>query len=175
MSTNMTPFMNQQTLLPNPVLRAGKIDGMRRWMACALAIALTGCASAFTEDQPETASAMVGIVNHTDRYIYSASVDGAGGDGMPAYGAGGASICCAVIPAVWYPGMKVTVRWNMPIGRTDVVKEKEVEVEKYQKPGSIYIHVFENDQIRVVVSEHPGYSRAHPIPAPVKPAGWKKG
>ena len=52
--------------------------------------------------------------------------------------------------------------------------EMQVEVEKYDEPGSIYIHVFDNDQIRVVVTNHPGYSRLHPIPAPVAPAGWKK-
>jgi hypothetical protein len=149
-------------------------DSMKWLTVCLLVGALTGCASATREQGREKVSAMVGIVNHTDRYIASASVNGAGGDGMPAYGAGGASICCAAIPAVWYPGMKVEVRWNMPIGRTPVVKVKEVEVEKYDEPGSIYIHVFDNDQIRVVVTNHPGYSRLHPIPAPVAPAGWKK-
>ncbi len=146
-----------------------------KWLtALSLALLLAGCASVFNEEEAETAGAMVGIVNHTDRYIYSASVNGAGGANMTAYGAGGASVCCAVIPAVWYPGMKVLVRWNMPVGRTPVVKEKEVDVERYEKPGSIYLHVFENDEVRVVVTDHPGYSPAHPIPAPVKPADWKK-
>lgn len=123
---------------------------------------------------PKKVPASVGVVNHTDRFIYSASVEGAGGGGMDEFGAGGASICCARIPSVWYPGMMVTVRWNMPVGRSDVVKEKIVEVERYEKPGSIYIHVFDNDVIRVVVSTDPGYSRYHPIPPPAKPAGWKR-
>lgn len=146
-----------------------------KWLtACMLAAWLTGCASASGDLAPKKVSAMVGIVNHTDRYIYSASVNGAGGDGMPAYGAGGASICCAVIPAVWYPGMKVRVRWNMPIGREPEIKEKEAEVERYDVPGDIYIHVFPGDVVRVVVTEYGGASTKHPIPAPVKPAGWKK-
>ena len=146
-----------------------------KWLTAGFLIVwLTGCASAFSEPEPKTVGAMVGIVNHTDRYIYSASVNGAGGDGMPAYGAGGASVCCAVIPAVWYPGMKVRVYWDMPVGRTHVGKEKEVEVERYEVPGSIYLHFFPDDQVRVVVTVHPGYSPKHPIPAPVKPAGWKK-
>lgn len=139
-----------------------------------LALALAGCASEPQRSAPKKASAMVGVVNHTDHYIYSASVEGAGGGNMDEFGAGGASICCARIPAVWSPGMKVTVRWDMPIGTQHVVKEKVVEVEKYDEPGSIYIHVFDNDVIRVVVSTDPGYSRYHPIPAPVKPAGWKR-
>lgn len=144
-----------------------------KWLtAGAFTFALIGCASSV--EQPETVGAMVDIVNHTDWYIYSASVDGAGGDGMPAYGAGGASICCAVIPTVWYPGMTVTVRWNMPIGRTDVIKEKEVEVEKYDEPTSIYLHFFPEDQVRVIVTRYGGSSTKHPIPAPVQPASWKK-
>lgn len=67
--------------------------------------------------------------------------------------------------------MMVRVRWNMPIGRTDVIKEKIVEVEKYDEPGSIYLHFFPNDEIRVVVSNVAGWGAEHPIPRPVKPAG----
>jgi hypothetical protein len=146
-----------------------------RWLTVfALTSVLTGCASSYTEGAGKTVGAMVGIVNHTDRYIASASVNGAGGANMTEYGAGGASVCCAVIPAVWYPGMKVEVRWNMPIGRTPVVKVKEVEVEKYDEPGSIYLHFFPEDRVRVIVTRYGGASTKHPIPAPVAPAGWKK-
>ena len=146
-----------------------------KWLTtCLLILSLTGCASAFSEPEPKTVGAMVGIVNHTDRYIYSASVNGAGGANMTAYGAGGASVCCAVIPAVWYPGMKVRVYWDMPIGITDVVKEKEVEVERYEVPADIYLHFFPDDQVRVVVTRYGGASPKHPIAAPVKPAGWNK-
>ena len=146
-----------------------------RWLTVfTLTFVLTGCASSYTEGAAKTVGAMVGIVNHTDRYIASASVNGAGGANMTEYGAGGASVCCAVIPAVWYPGMKVEVRWNMPIGRTPVVKVKEVEVEKYDEPGSIYLHFFPEDRVRVIVTRYGGASTKHPIPAPVAPAGWKK-
>ncbi|MEG0880906.1 MAG: DUF3304 domain-containing protein [Janthinobacterium sp.] len=117
-----------------------------------------------------TATAQVGIVNHTGKYIYSASVDGAGGANMARWGAGGAEICCASIPRVWYPGMKVLVRWNMPEGRTDVIKEKMVEVEKYDRPGDIYMHFFPDDEVRVVVSNVDGDSKNHPILHSGKPA-----
>ena len=78
------------------------------------------------------------------------------------------------IPMTWYPGIKVRVRWNMPVGRKDVIKEKIVEVEKYDRPGSIYLHFFPNDEIRVIVvsklgPHHPDY----PIPLPIKPANAK--
>lgn len=144
-----------------------------KWLTVgALAFALIGCAS--SAEQPEMASAMVGIVNHTDRYIYSASVNGAGGANMTAYGAGGASVCCAVIPAVWYLGLKVRVFWDMPIGRMPAAKEKDVDVERYDEPGDIYIHLFPDDVVRVVVTQYGGASAKHPIPAPVPPANWKR-
>lgn len=66
--------------------------------------------------------------------------------------------------------MKVLVRWDMPEGSKHIYKEKIVEVEKYNDLGSIYLHFFPDDQVRVVVSEYVSRSPNHPIPAPVKPA-----
>ncbi len=130
----------------------------------AIAIGLAGCALRETQAQPsDRAPAQVGIVNHTGSYIYSASVDGAGGGGMSRWGAGGANICCTSIPRTWYPGMKVLVRWNMPEGVKDVIKEKVVEVEKYDRLGDIYMNFFPNDEVRVVVSRNGPGSPDYPI------------
>ena len=118
----------------------------------------------------ERATAQTGIVNHTGEYVHRASVNGAGGGGMSAWGAGGANICCTSIPNVWHPGMMVLVRWSVRIDGIDVWKEKTVEVEKYDEPGSLFMHFFPNDEVRVVVSNADGYSKKHPIPPPVKPA-----
>lgn len=146
-----------------------------KWLITLIsALGLAACAGLANEARdtaPETATAQVGIVNHTGNYIYSASVDGAGGGKMSAWSAGIANICCTSIPRIWHPGMKVRVRWNMPIGRQDVIKEKIVEIEKYERPGSIYLHFFPNDEVRVIVSNIGGPSSEHPIPPPVKPAG----
>lgn len=142
---------------------------MKRSLALACALLLNGCTLLQKEESPR-AGAQVGIVNHTGRFIYSATVNGAGGGTMSAWGAGVANICCTSIPRFWYPGMKVLVRWDMPEGRTHVVKEKTVEVERYDEPGSIYMHFFPNDEVRVVVSNTAGFGAKHPIPPPVKPA-----
>ncbi|MCA1861053.1 DUF3304 domain-containing protein [Janthinobacterium sp. HSC-3S05] len=117
-----------------------------------------------------TAGAQVCIVNHTGEFIYSASVDGAGGANMARWGAGGAEVCCTSIPRVWYPGMMVLVRWDMPDGLKHIIKEKMVEVEKYDRPGDIYMHFFSNDEVRVVVSNVDGDSKNHPILHYGKPA-----
>lgn len=145
-----------------------------KWLFVLLTVlSLSACAGLDNEKSsaaPATDPAQVGIVNHTGNYIYSASVNGAGGGKMSAWSAGVANICCTSIPNVWYPGMKVRVRWNMPIGRKDVIKEKTVEVEKYEETGSVYLHFFPNDEVRVIVSSIAGFSSEHPILPPVKPA-----
>lgn len=142
---------------------------MKLPLALACALLLNGCALLAKEESP-TVGAQVGIVNHTGRFIYSATVNGAGGGTMSAWGAGVANICCTSIPSVWSPGIEVLVRWDMPEGRTHVVKEKVVEVERYEEPGSIYMHFFPNDKVRVVVSNFVGFSDRHPIAPPPKPA-----
>lgn len=121
--------------------------------AISMAIVLAGCALRQSQAQTSNRSpAQVGIVNHTGNFIYSASVDGAGGGGMSRWGAGIANICCTSIPDMWYPGLKVLVRWDMPEGHQHIVKEKVVEIEKYERPGDVYIVFFPNDEVRVVVS-----------------------
>jgi len=142
---------------------------MKWFVSLVCALLVSSCAAQQKADRTG-ATAQVGIVNHTGKYIYTATMDGAGGGRMSTWGAGGANICCTSIPRVWYPGMNVLVRWNMPEGIKDVVKEKVVEVEKYERPGDIYLHFFPDDEVRVIISNFPGYSSAHPIPAPVQPA-----
>jgi hypothetical protein len=88
---------------------------------------------------------------------------------MSAWGAGNANICCTLIPRVWYAGMTVRVRWNMPIGTQDMIKEKVVEVEKYDSPGDIYINFFSNDVVRVVVSSDGPGGPTYPIRHFTKP------
>jgi len=87
---------------------------------------------------------------------------------MGAWGAGSANVCCVMVPLKWRPGMTVVVRWDMPDGSKHIYKEKIVEVEKYDESGgSLYIHIFPDDEVRVVVSRYSGWSSTHPIPAPI--------
>ncbi|MYM95827.1 DUF3304 domain-containing protein [Duganella vulcania] len=122
-------------------------------LVAAVAVAISGCALRQSQARAsDSANAQVGIANYTGNYIYSASVDGAGGGNMASWGVGIANICCTSIPRVWHPGMKVLVRWDMPVGHQHIVKEKVVEVEKYERPGDIYLVFLPNDEVHVVVS-----------------------
>ncbi|GJI97350.1 hypothetical protein RugamoR57_40680 [Duganella caerulea] len=132
--------------------------------AIASTVAISGCALHQSRAQPsDRANAQIGIVNHTGNYIDSASVDGAGGGNMARWGEGFANICCTSIPEVWHPGMKVLVRWDMPVGHQHIVKEKVVEVEKYERLGDIYMVFFPNDEVRVVVSQNGPRASDFPI------------
>lgn len=133
------------------------------------ALLLAACSTqSRTEDSKYGAS--IGIVNHTSNFIYSAAANGAGGSNMAAWGAGMAEVCCVMVPNTWYPGMKVTVEWDMPDGSKHNYKKKTVEVEQYDEPGSVYLHFFPDDQVRVIVTPYGGPSPKHPIPRPQKPS-----
>ncbi|MDW5417091.1 DUF3304 domain-containing protein [Iodobacter sp. CM08] len=65
------------------------------------------------------------------------------------------------LPEKWQPGMKVKVRWK-PNGREWI--EKYTTIMPYTKAGVLYVHFFENDQVRVVSSAYAGASSPrHPI------------
>jgi hypothetical protein len=80
--------------------------------------------------------------------------------------AGGAS-CGGIIaagyalPKTWFPGMKVKVRWK-PNGREWV--EKTTNIMRYHEVGTIYVHFFPGDQVRVVSANSGPTSSIHPIP-----------
>ncbi|NHQ88570.1 DUF3304 domain-containing protein [Iodobacter sp. HSC-16F04] len=68
------------------------------------------------------------------------------------------------LPRKWQQGMKVKVRWNRPIKGKDNWIEKYTTIMPYDTPGILYVHFFENDQVRVVSSAYDGPSSPdHPI------------
>jgi hypothetical protein len=145
---------------------------MKKWIAIILVMSgLNACASSNNVPEEkagnaETYEAQIGIVNHTGQLVYSASIDGNGGGHSSAYNAGVANICCVTLPFKWRPGLKMEVNWDVPIGRQHVYKNKIVEVEKYDAPGSLYLHFFAEDEVRIVVTNWVGSSIKHPIAPP---------
>ncbi|MGS0742464.1 DUF3304 domain-containing protein [Glaciimonas sp. GG7] len=64
------------------------------------------------------------------------------------------------LPDKWQPGMKVKVRWK-PNARDWI--EKTTTIRRYEKPETLFVHFFTNDEVRVVSSgPYPG-SPNHPI------------
>ncbi|MGS0743139.1 DUF3304 domain-containing protein [Glaciimonas sp. GG7] len=74
---------------------------------------------------------------------------------------GGIGALGYTLPDTWQPGMKVKVRWK-PNARDWI--EKTTTIRRYEEAGTLYVHFFENDEVRVVSSA--GYapeSPKHPI------------
>jgi hypothetical protein len=143
---------------------------MRSLAVCLALCSLSGCAhepAAQETERPEHSfNAAIGIVNHTDRYIYSTAVNGEWGGHAHPMSAGVAGMCCVTLPATWQPGLTVKVDWDMPEGTTHIATTKIVQVERYDKAGNLYVHFFPDDAVRVVVTLLVGASPNHPITPP---------
>ncbi|WP_439685839.1 Lipoprotein [Cupriavidus oxalaticus] len=150
----------------------------RRFHLFLAALALTllsACASGglSTRDNDDSyINASIGPVNHTSQFLYGFYVNGAFGANARAYGWDYAGTCCVRLPRVWRPGLTVDIRYDLLIndGKDDNWKTKKgVPVEPYTKPGSVYVHFFPNDEIRVVVTNWAPNADEHPIPLPIDP------
>lgn len=71
------------------------------------------------------------------------------------------------VPLVWKPGLKVKVRWSTygPVtGKEPTWHEKETTILPYARVGSVYVHLFPGNEVRVVVASNDAISPSHPIP-----------
>ncbi|MBB3211761.1 hypothetical protein FHW67_001009 [Herbaspirillum sp. Sphag1AN] len=75
-------------------------------------------------------------------------------------GCGGQIAAGYAVPEKWHPGMKVRVRWK-PNGRQWI--EKTTNILRYEQADKIFVHIFADDQVRVVSSIYYPESKYHPI------------
>jgi hypothetical protein len=70
------------------------------------------------------------------------------------------------IPLMWKPGLKVKVRWST-YGPDKTIEptrhEKETTILPYSTVGSVYVHFFPGDEVRIVVSNFWPEGKSHPI------------
>ncbi|MFJ4290147.1 DUF3304 domain-containing protein [Cupriavidus sp. NPDC089707] len=131
---------------------------------------LSACASgglSTRDDDKSYINVSRGPVNHTDQFLYGFYVNGAFGANARAYGWDIAGTCCVRLPRVWRPGLTVDIEYDLTLNdgsEHNWKTKKGVPVEPYMKPGSVYVHFFPNDVIRVVVSNWDPNGEGHPIP-----------
>jgi hypothetical protein len=71
------------------------------------------------------------------------------------------------IPLMWKPGLKVKVRWSTygPDKTMEPTRhEKETTILPYSTVGSVYVHFFPGDEVRIAVANNDAISPRHPIP-----------
>ena len=142
----------------------------------AITILLTACSTAPTEparpskaipyvDIPMTPVSL-GCLSHDGApYIYAFRVQEFYSKRMVGgLSCGGIGALGYMLPSKWQSGMKVKVRWNRPIKGEDFWIEKFTTIKRYEKAGTLYVHFFQNDEVRVVSSPLAGaQSPQHPI------------
>jgi hypothetical protein len=79
------------------------------------------------------------------------------------FGCGGILALGYPVPLKWRPGLKVKVHWNTYArGATEPTRhEKTTTILPYDRVGSVYVHFFPGDQVRVAVSAY--YGVGHPL------------
>ncbi|AMC34085.1 DUF3304 domain-containing protein [Janthinobacterium sp. B9-8] len=115
---------------------------------------------------PMLGVSMMCIEHPNTSYIYSYYIKEPFSSRMAGGGSCGGLVAGGYdLPRKWQPGMKVKVRWNRPIKGKDNWIEKYTTIMPYEKAGTLYVHFFENDQVRVVSSPYDRPSSPdHPIP-----------
>jgi hypothetical protein len=132
----------------------------KRMALLILAGVLAACQSA----PPMRGVGMTGIDHLADHL----SVQDFQVDGHSAFqaGKGGSSVCCTRIPETWHPGLKVHVTWNVTNWRDRTWSEQaaNVEVDRYDEIGDMYVHFLPDGSVRVVLSNYPPRADAYPGP-----------
>ena len=153
---------------------------IRRLLLLASIAALTACnTTAFVPQTKNDTTSYVPIpreyvsvscVTHGTGYIHSfyieepASSSRLGGREAGGTNCGGLIAAGYALPKTWFPGMKVKVRWNRPINGVDSWHEKTTNIMRYDEAGTIYVHFFPGDQVRVVSAAYNGPGNpGHPI------------
>jgi hypothetical protein len=79
------------------------------------------------------------------------------------FGCGGVLALGYPVPLKWRPGLKVKVTWNTyaPGASEPTRHEKTTTILPYDKVGSVYVHFFPGDQVRIAVSAY--YGVGHPL------------
>ncbi|NKI68831.1 DUF3304 domain-containing protein [Collimonas pratensis] len=143
-------------------------------------LALTACATPLTPEQQAKADRMAALSKKIDdNYVPVSyvSISCSGHTDVPVtgysvrdlistqeYGSGGCGGTVAAgypLPKQWRPGMKVKVSWKLD---AQPWRETTTNIMRYDKVGTLFVHVFNDNQVRVVVSNtYPG-GAGHPIP-----------
>ncbi|MFC5473482.1 DUF3304 domain-containing protein [Paraherbaspirillum soli] len=153
---------------------------MKKILPIFLALALTACATPLTPEQQADAAeraalakkihdnyvpvtyVSIACVAHLDEFVTGYSVQDLVSTRQYGGGScGGTNAAGYPMPDKWRPGMKVKVRWKLD-GKP--WRETTTNIMRYNKAGMLFLHIFNNDQVRVVSSaEFYAESPHHPI------------
>lgn len=81
-------------------------------------------------------------------------------------GKGGRTACCAVLPKVWRPDLRVRVRWDVADWRAGkwACYVHDVPVDRYTEIGQLWVHFMSDGTVRVLSSNEGPRSPTYPGP-----------
>lgn len=137
---------------------------MKTIFKCMALLILTSVLAACQSAPPMRGVSMSGI----DQLADHLSVQDFQVDGHSAFqaGKGGSTVCCALVPERWYPGLKVHVTWNETNwrDRTSSEHEADVLVDRYGEIGRMYVHFLPNGRVQVLLSNYYPEGQYYPGP-----------
>jgi len=154
-------------------LRSNRISSL-----LSMGILLGTCtASHSIASEPSSFLASLRGVHHLgpEYFINRFYIDQSIGDNIDEGGGGGSVVCCLTLPQQWRPAISVDVRWKVhhiikstapklpDTAELEGIYHAQVPVEKYTKPGDLFVHFFPNGRVRVLVSGVASNSEEHPI------------
>lgn len=101
--------------------------------------------------------------NFTDIGVGDFYVNGTWGGNSDPHTGGGSSVCCALIPEKWRPGLVVNIKWI----RSDLSPRQysfQAEVPPYTESGALQVLFMENDTVKVYVNDYWPCTPMHPMP-----------
>jgi len=130
---------------------------------CVGTLSLAGCSE-------ETSSVNLAVHDHyPERQVLGASVNGEASSAI------GGTTCCVTVPKKWKPGLTAKVSWSvyLPVDPNDPDSVKELveksavaEIQEYTQNelGSIHVHVYPGEKVRLVVARWDYGSPFYPLP-----------
>ncbi|WP_343549119.1 DUF3304 domain-containing protein [Ralstonia sp.] len=137
----------------------------RVWLAAwGLALMLTACRTTLAEE-PMFGVELTGIDHLADHLsVSNFSLNGTGGAQA---GSGGRTVCCARVPAKWYPGLTAHVKWTVidwRDGKEGGKHEADVPIDPYTKDGHAWVHFLADGSVRVVITDFYPEGKSYPGP-----------
>ena len=130
------------------------------------AVLLVLCALLFGCLEEETMSMSLVGFNHTDRSIYSFSVDKTGGPSLWRHSGGGKFTCCITIPKKYRPGMTVTVAKSDFNGENRMEWVVPVPPYKGEDGGRFKVHFLRDGSVKVFVTRYALWHANYPLKGP---------
>ena len=120
-----------------------------RGICSLLGLLMLGCSS----DSSEMVAGNIQAINHTTGAINWLSVNGYRADG------GGGRSCCIVMPAVWRPGLKAAIEWEVDPEPYAKIKRKKTGYGYDEDAWRQHVEKFRRHSTIVDIPEWPGIER----------------